>query len=51
MPLVLKSSDEAQKHLAESSREVAEKLKTLQKSLTAKEEHLGKGLKRNGEGI
>ena len=51
MPLVLKSSDEAQKHLAESSREVAEKLKTLQKSLTTKEEHLGKALNVMGKGF
>ena len=41
MPIVLKSSEEARKHLAESSKEVAAKLGTLTKSLSSKEANLG----------
>ena len=41
MPIVLKSSEEARKHLTESSKEVAAKLGTLTKSLSSKEANLG----------
>ena len=41
MPIVLKSSEEARKHLAESSKEVAAKLGTIAKSLSSKEASLG----------
>ena len=41
MPIILKSLEEARKHQAESSKEVAATLGTITKSLSSKETNLG----------
>ena len=51
MPIVLQSSEEAKKHLLQSSKEVAEKLGTLAKALPAKEANLGHSLSIVGKSL
>ena len=51
MPITLKSTEEARRQLVKSSKEVADKLGAISKSLTSKEEHLGQTIGVLGKGL
>ena len=51
MPIVLQSTEEAKKHLLQSSKEVAEKLGVLAKALPAKKANLGHSLSIVGKSL